>query len=506
MSKRPVNNLIGPVCCLLVLSAGLHAAALPPQNLLSHGAGEFYWIAQVQTRRIGEKTDEFTIIRGRQIGGDVRWPEIGRVPARVVSLANRGSELAVLLENGDWMLIWRGGSAMGRSPQDGARIVTLGGGLTSTWAVAVGGRAQPTTDESLATAPAAEPGAPALYLLQAGQFDRIAPLPSQLTASPPQAMSLAVVEGDPVLAVLGEDAQVRIARWREQRWESLGQVDATDAAQMKLIGGSVAPTIWLAPAAGAGALHLYQDGAWSPPKALAIADHVPRAPDRTLAHAQNLRLAFVQDAKLVEQAFGPAGQPIGSPTVLPTLQPSAEPPAMRWLTTAAAAMLMMVVIGSIRRPELPDTVPGVTLAPLSYRFMAGMIDALPLAVATVLLSRDVPNPEPTVEELMAAVGYPFYISLGIYFLHTWLSEQLFSRTIGKFIFGLRVVTVAGVRPGAGAIFIRNILRLVDVMIMIPLVLVLFSPLKQRVGDVAARTIVVMDAAVSKPSDDAAAEK
>jgi uncharacterized RDD family membrane protein YckC len=493
MRNRRGNNLAGLLGCLLALVATVQAAAQSvPQNLLAHGTGEMYWIAQVQSRRSGTKLDEYTIIRGRQVGGDARWPEIGRVPARVIALANRGAELAVLLESGDWMLLWPGGSAMGRSPQDGSRIVTMGGGPSSLWAIAVGGRQVSTTDEST-TSPATHPAAAGLYMLEAGQLVRQSALPAAMNAPSIAAMSLAIVGGEPVLGARTDDSRVRMARWSDGKWESLGDVDAGDAVQMKLIGGMAAPVLWLAPASGPGRIHFYSEERWSDPRPLEVAGYTPASPERVLAAAaQNLRLAFIHDAKLVEQAFDPDGVPIGSAELLPTLQPSTEPAPLRWLYTSAAAMLMMVVIGSVRRGAPPDSIAGLTPAPLSYRFMAGMIDALPLAVAIILLSRDVQKPDPSVDELMTAVGYPFYISMGIYFLHTWLSEQFFSRTLGKLIFGLRVVTLDGTKPGFGPIFIRNLLRLVDVMIMVPLVLVLFSPLRQRVGDVAARTVVVID--------------
>src|SRR4030095_13993422 len=100
-------------------------------NLLSHGTGDTYWIAQVFPRRANEKLSEYTVIRGRQVGGDARWLEVARVQARVISIANRGNEVVALLDGGDWMIIWTGGSSMGRAPDDGARLVTLCSGATS---------------------------------------------------------------------------------------------------------------------------------------------------------------------------------------------------------------------------------------------------------------------------------------------------------------------------------------------------------------------------------------
>jgi uncharacterized RDD family membrane protein YckC len=58
------------------------------------------------------------------------------------------------------------------------------------------------------------------------------------------------------------------------------------------------------------------------------------------------------------------------------------------------------------------------------------------------------------------------------------------------VFGLRVVKIDGSRPGRGAIVIRNLLRIVELWMILLLLVVVISPLRQRVGDVAAGTVVV----------------
>jgi uncharacterized RDD family membrane protein YckC len=57
-----------------------------------------------------------------------------------------------------------------------------------------------------------------------------------------------------------------------------------------------------------------------------------------------------------------------------------------------------------------------------------------------------------------------------------------------------------------AAFARNALRLIDVtMLGLPLLLVLISPLRQRVGDLAAQTVVVSAKANAKATDAAKEE-
>ena len=59
--------------------------------------------------------------------------------------------------------------------------------------------------------------------------------------------------------------------------------------------------------------------------------------------------------------------------------------------------------------------------------------------------------------------------------------------------GLRVVTVEGARPRVSALLIRNLLRVIDVFPFPLAAIILRTPLRQRVGDLAAGTIVVLNA-------------
>jgi len=91
----------------------------------------------------------------------------------------------------------------------------------------------------------------------------------------------------------------------------------------------------------------------------------------------------------------------------------------------------------------------------------------------------------------------------LYLLHTTVSEVASARTLGKLVFGLRVVSLDGTRPSAGALLTRNLLRLIDLALgFFPLVLLVYSPLRQRAGDVAAGTLVVLN----KRGDEPAAEE
>ena len=78
---------------------------------------------------------------------------------------------------------------------------------------------------------------------------------------------------------------------------------------------------------------------------------------------------------------------------------------------------------------------------------------------------------------------------------------VFGRSIGKLMFGLRVVTPEGTRVPAGRIVLRNILRIIDLALVLPIFFVFISPASQRIGDLAARTLVVKDDSLeAQPKD------
>jgi uncharacterized RDD family membrane protein YckC len=57
--------------------------------------------------------------------------------------------------------------------------------------------------------------------------------------------------------------------------------------------------------------------------------------------------------------------------------------------------------------------------------------------------------------------------------------------------GLHVVGLDGRPATASALVLRNLFRIIDILIIgMPLALILFSPLRQRAGDLGAGTVVV----------------
>jgi uncharacterized RDD family membrane protein YckC len=84
----------------------------------------------------------------------------------------------------------------------------------------------------------------------------------------------------------------------------------------------------------------------------------------------------------------------------------------------------------------------------------------------------------------------------IYFLyHPVLEIAMRGRTPGKRMAGTRIVTREGATPGAAALLMRNVFRLIDslpVCYMFGLICCLLTAQRVRIGDLAAGTVLVLD--------------
>jgi uncharacterized RDD family membrane protein YckC len=108
-----------------------------------------------------------------------------------------------------------------------------------------------------------------------------------------------------------------------------------------------------------------------------------------------------------------------------------------------------------------------------------------------------------------ALGSLGFIVIGLlpailiyFFYHLVLELIMRGRTPGKRIAGVRLVTNNGEIPSAGAILIRNLFRLLDsfpAFYVIGLSCVMFTRNHVRVGDLAAGTLLVIDATESEKS-------
>jgi len=87
----------------------------------------------------------------------------------------------------------------------------------------------------------------------------------------------------------------------------------------------------------------------------------------------------------------------------------------------------------------------------------------------------------------------FILWLPAFAYHFLFESMLGGRTPGKMILKIKVTNIDGSTPGIGAYFLRWILMLVDFYLISPVIgaaFILFSNYHQRIGDMAAGTIVI----------------
>jgi uncharacterized RDD family membrane protein YckC len=191
-----------------------------------------------------------------------------------------------------------------------------------------------------------------------------------------------------------------------------------------------------------------------------------------------------------------------------------------WVEPLVAVALIYVIVASVRRRQqirdIADNPSDFVLAPVGRRLLAGMIDALPVVIACGIAwwQYIAEDPSTKAKQSWAIVldnMAPAQVALCaggvlLYLLHTSVSEALFGRSLGKACCRLRVVGLDGKPASPSAVVTRNALRIIDLaMVFFPLLLILFSPLRQRAGDVAAGTLVVLSGK-TKPVEPDAAEQ
>ena len=91
------------------------------------------------------------------------------------------------------------------------------------------------------------------------------------------------------------------------------------------------------------------------------------------------------------------------------------------------------------------------------------------------------------------VGFVASLSLVVFLGYYILLEGYLGQTVGKMLLGIKVIREdTGEVPGVGAASIRTVLRLIDGLFgyLVGFIAVLASAKRQRLGDMAAHTLVV----------------
>ena len=127
------------------------------------------------------------------------------------------------------------------------------------------------------------------------------------------------------------------------------------------------------------------------------------------------------------------------------------------------------------------------------RIVATLIDGVILSVILNILGRvfDVKVPSGTLDLTTLSFGGSL-LAAGVVLAYYIVLEGWFGRTAGKLVTGIRVVDDNGNRPGFVSALVRTLLRLIDGIFayLVAFIIVVNSSRRRRLGDMAAKTLVV----------------
>ncbi len=228
-----------------------------------------------------------------------------------------------------------------------------------------------------------------------------------------------------------------------------------------------------------------------------------------------------RDGKLTSLVFdGSSGNLLEGPSVVEAQSTPAPDGlvAQNIVLVVMAALFCLVVWQWRRRPMAMQLPPGYKTALIRERLIGGLIDlALPavgVAIGYGLFSsasflavgakwwQGLRQPELLWETPEIRTFFAAYLG------HVTLAELFTGRSIGKVVMGLRVVALDGTPPSALAIVVRNLVRIPELTMAFLLMYIFVTDSHQRLGDLAAQTLVVKPASEAgsgeapKPGDGA----
>jgi len=488
---------------ILCLTAASTASLAAERDLLAHASVDRTWVAQVsKTEASGEKTD----ILMQQDGSDKPWQKLVTIPERVVSLASRSSQLAVLLSDGRWELVWAtDGASTGPALPAGGRIVAMSDDGDSLWAVgSVGGGFPVAAAAAATTAPTTGPTTlpqsdlPQKLVLFHEHLGRWRPVPPEFSPAGIGDISLAIAGDQQVVGFKSVDGSVHFLCFSgEKGLASASLLPAQSIGDFNLLSIGGKAILWAAPgkgAGGAGSLYPIAPDA-GPPVALTWPASTAPQSAAIVAVGTTVTVFGLHDGKLYEQRYDPQGKPLSLVAAVSAPTDVRDTDLEYWIDAVLMAALAFSVLATLYRrgEQLNHSAAAIAPpapAPQLPRLAAGLIDMLPVLAAFGYMTFTIDPARDPMEQLESVANVTIYCSaVGLYLLHTTLSEIIAGRTIGKFILGLKTVTIDGTTPSLGQFLIRNLLRVID-LIFFPLTLVLISPLRQRSADVAAGTMVI----------------
>lgn len=449
-NKFAAANLLALAALLLASAVALGQStspSLPPREIAAASGADADWLVRPAVLQDGKP--RWTVLKRTRPSRDRLWNAIATLNIRPTSIAPFGERLAVVLEDGSWTIVSPGYQAIGPTPPAGFAL------------------------ESVQSAP-----------------DGLAFIVRQANVDGPRFLKFdgrgfSELQG----ADLKDSALPALLRTKPQ-----GTLDSATSSDGKLVADRT-PT-------GVHLLNLL-----SGKEATVVLADAATSQRLTLSRDEDgsARFWWLDEGRLLSQSFSlDSAKAKGEPEAA-VIRPPPEPPMFERALYVLGALALVLVLFSGGRQTIAAARTLVAKvpprpAPLARRLAAGIIDALPLGACVIylavggkltifagLLQFDSPQ-----SQAILAAGVLFYLVLLIAFEVQW------QQSIGKKIFALRVVALDGSKPRAMAVLVRNLLRLVDLN-LVTLLFVPVTPLRQRLGDFLAGTMVIDELDADAPA-------
>ncbi len=480
--------------CIAFVAMDARAASPTTRPIAADASESQFWIIEPDA----DSSSNGQILRVSSIGptGDGSWQRMAGLRKGAADLAYLAGRAVVVFSDGSWAYAWDRTTLAGASLPEDRRAVAVGGGETGLWFIASPPGSKGTTQSS----DAPDLGL-ALIRYERDRWTTPVSLPEHLS----RAVEIDVV-GDPNAAVVAArvGGQIVLARWAGGEVSALPAIDADLVRQFRLIGSAGVPMVWIESLDGSQfvvsgtrrtQLRLPAIGEISAATATLIGGEL-----RLIARASDGKSGAGQ--KLWTQIYNAEFEPVGQPREIRAV--AAVPPPTRaehllnYLALATLGVALLLFGRAQRVNPLGEPIKSPRPAGLFRRLVAGILDGIFLwgAPLGIVLAGGV-----TMEE-----GWPVLTSrqeiivVGALVLHV-ISNLIFELNTGtspgKRLMRMKVAMIDGSPPTRKALIIRNLLRVLDSQFIV-LLTIPFTPLRQRVADFFAGTMVVdMDDAVGE---------
>lgn len=485
-------------------------------ELLAHGSGERLWLAV--TTPANWSGVQQSIVRERAMQGN--WYDLSNFPSRLISLTDLQGQLVVAVDGGEWKRISGEQFASGPLLPGHGEILAVAGQDSSLWAIgfAEGARPEtltPATKRGVGTVvattkpalPTTRPEQLQLFQLKSERWAHITELPPEIRTAQGREISLIIQKGTPLIAFKDSANAITILRFNAEgkKWSPAGAIKTSfTVRKLKLMTARDKIIAWAVGENGVGAFYFPKDNQPTPDSVwreqlLSVPATVNVMDASATAAGDELHLFIIRpDEEFVEQKYSLGGkeQPHSLAELPPPTNPD-ETTLKELINWGLLGLLMVVTLVTANKGGSAEIVVAdkveLPVAAFGLRLAAGLIDLWPAYIYEILVVHHFQNgvklSQLYTDRYLVQAGW---ILTAVYFLHMVLGEIFWGKTLGKLCVGLRTVAMNGRPAPIGSIVLRNLMKMIEVLVLLgfPLIVIFFNPLRQRIGDIAAGTVVI----------------